>query len=97
MDKPDLTIAEAAENMNVSRRTVLRLMDRGELLFYRVGRLRRVTPDALAEFKKKWQSGNYRAGTQSSLNCAAIVFSDGSRAARRKGRQKHLKLVSDTN
>jgi excisionase family DNA binding protein len=92
----DLTIQDVADELSVSSRTVRRLLDAGELAYYRVRRGVRVEPADLQDYKRrnKWQSGSAAAGMQSSSSFGNIVFSDGSQPARRKDRPKRLKPAS---
>ena len=48
-----LTVAEVAELMRVSRMTVYRLVNRGELPAVRVGRSFRVTEDDVNDYLRK--------------------------------------------
>lgn len=45
-----LTVDEAAERLGVGRSLMYELISSGEVASVRVGRLRRITPDALATF-----------------------------------------------
>jgi excisionase family DNA binding protein len=45
-----LTVEEAAERLGVGRSTLYVLMSRGEVASLRVGRLRRIEPEALTAF-----------------------------------------------
>lgn len=54
MDKPkDMTRAELAEKLGISRNQAYRLLRAGEIDSYMVGPEYRVTPEALARFIKQ--------------------------------------------
>ena len=44
------TVSEIAERLHLSTRTIRRLIERGELDAYRIGRLIRISPDGLQRF-----------------------------------------------
>jgi excisionase family DNA binding protein len=48
-----LTVEEAAERIGICRSNMFKLIRRGEIQSVRVGRLRRVTPDALEDFVRR--------------------------------------------
>jgi excisionase family DNA binding protein len=48
-----LTVEEAAERIGVCRSNMFKLIRRGEVQSVKVGRLRRVTPDALEDFVRR--------------------------------------------
>lgn len=48
-----LTVEQAAEQLQVSTKTVRRLIERGELQFHRIGRLLRISQKAVTAFY--WQ------------------------------------------
>jgi len=48
-----LTVEEAAERIGICRSNMFKLIRRGEVQSVRVGRLRRVTPDALEDFVRR--------------------------------------------
>lgn len=52
-NEPELTPNEAAEKLHVSRTFLIKVMDRGDLPFHRVGRDRRIKFSDLMEFEKK--------------------------------------------
>jgi|HubBroStandDraft_4_1064222.scaffolds.fasta_scaffold805262_1 excisionase family DNA binding protein len=54
-----LTVEQAAEQLQVSTKTVRRLIERGELPIHRIGRLLRVSQEAISAFY--WQ--RLEAGT----------------------------------
>ena len=45
-----LTVADVAEQLQFSTRTIRRMIDRGEIPFIRIGRQMRVAPNDLAAF-----------------------------------------------
>jgi excisionase family DNA binding protein len=45
-DQPDLTVQEACTLLQVTAPTIYSLMNRGALLSYKVGRLRRITRES---------------------------------------------------
>jgi excisionase family DNA binding protein len=45
-----LTVADVAERLNVSGQTVLRLIAAGYLDAHKLGKLYRITPEALADY-----------------------------------------------
>ena len=84
-----LTIADIAKDLRVSARTVRRLIAAGDLAHNRIRGALRVPPEALADYKRRtfWPSRNSPTGSvTSSSSRGDIVFSDGSRPARRKPR-----------
>jgi excisionase family DNA binding protein len=97
-----LTIAEVARRLNVSRSTVRRLKDNGELAHVVVGdRCVRFPETAVEAYLKRIACPSARSriaregsATPSSSRSADVVFFDGSRPARRKARRPSLKLVS---
>ena len=48
-----LTVEEAAERIGICRSNMFKLIRRGEVQSVKVGRLRRVTPDALEDFVRQ--------------------------------------------
>lgn len=48
-----LTVDQAAEQLQVSTKTVRRLIEKGELPSHRIGRLRRISQEAISAFY--WQ------------------------------------------
>ena len=48
-----LTVEEAAERIGICRSNMFKLIRRGEIQSVKVGRLRRVTPDALEDFVRR--------------------------------------------
>lgn len=95
-----LTIAKVAAELGVSSRTVRRLINSTDLAHNRIRGAIRVPQEALDDYKRRtfWPSRNCPTGAApSSSNRAAIVFSDGSRPARRKARAKSLRSSSDAN
>ena len=54
-DQPErlLTVREVAERWQVSERTVVRLIDAGELKASHIGRQRRVPPDEVRKYEKR--------------------------------------------
>jgi excisionase family DNA binding protein len=48
-----LTVEEAAERIGICRSNMFKLIRRGEIQSVGVGRLRRVTPDALEDFVRR--------------------------------------------
>ena len=48
-----LTVEEAAERIGICRSNMFKLIRRGEVHSVKVGRLRRVTPDALEDFVRR--------------------------------------------
>lgn len=52
-----LTADEAADLLRVNKRTVHRLVERGELTFVRVGRLRRYRPETLRAYIERQEVG----------------------------------------
>lgn len=96
-----LTIAQLAERLGVSKSTVRRI--RHEVGCVVVGQKCYRFPLAAVESYEKriWQSARSQprecAATPSSSRSADIVFSDGSRPARRKSKRPSLKLVSNTS
>ena len=48
-----LTVEEAAERIGICRSNMFKLIRRGEVQSVKVGRLRRVTPDALEDFVRR--------------------------------------------
>lgn len=52
-NEPELTPNEAAEKLHVSRTFLIKVMDRGDLPFHRVGRDRRIKSSDLMDFEKK--------------------------------------------
>jgi excisionase family DNA binding protein len=48
-----LTVEQAAERIGICRSNMFKLIRRGEVQSVRVGRLRRVTPEALEEFVRR--------------------------------------------
>ena len=48
-----LTVEEAAERIGICRSNMFKLIRRGEIQSVRVGRLRRVTPEALEDFVRR--------------------------------------------
>lgn len=50
-----ITPSQAAERLNMSRTHLYKLLDRGEILFHRVGRDRRIRMRDLVEFEKQHQ------------------------------------------
>lgn len=53
MEKRTYRVDEAAEEFDVSRRTIERLIKRGELQSYKVGDTRRIDAEELERLKKK--------------------------------------------
>src|SRR6266566_2871096 len=48
-----LTVEEAAERIGICRSNMFKLIRRGEIQSVKVGRLRRLTPDALEDFVRR--------------------------------------------
>jgi excisionase family DNA binding protein len=48
-----LTVEQAAERIGICRSNMFKLIRRGEVQSVRVGRLRRLTPEALEEFVRR--------------------------------------------
>ena len=48
-----LTVEEAADRIGICRSNMFKLIRRGEVRSVKVGRLRRVTPDALEDFVRR--------------------------------------------
>ena len=57
IDREILTVAEAAEWMQISRNKTYDLIHRGELPCFRVGRVIRIFRDDLIAFLKRMQAG----------------------------------------
>ena len=97
-----LTVAQVAEKLNVSRTTVRRLKSAiGGIV---VGEKCLRFPEEAVDNYIKRLCRYARSGTQreqsalpSSSSRGDIVFSDGSRPARRKSKRTSLKLVSSTS
>ena len=96
-----LTVAQVAERLNISRTTVRRL--RGAIGGIVIGeKCLRFPEEALERYIKKCQSARTKMRREesvlpSSSSRGEVVFSDGSRPARRKSRRNNLKLVSSTS
>ncbi len=45
-----LTIQETAEALRLSRRTVMRLLDNGEIRYRKIGRIYRISKNALSDY-----------------------------------------------
>lgn len=56
-DEGDLTPAEAAARLGMSRTHLYKLLDRGEIVFHRVGRDRRIRVQDLLTFEHRRQEG----------------------------------------
>ena len=100
-----LTLEEVAARLRVSRTTVRRLRESGDLPSILIGRrCVRFEAGVVEGYIRgeRWGFGSGRTrkaddATRSSLRSVEVVFSDGSRPARRKSRRASLKLVSATN
>jgi len=57
-----LTVAEAANQLALSRSTLYNLMDRGELAYVRIGRTRRIPQDELNRLIRESLVGPERFG-----------------------------------
>jgi excisionase family DNA binding protein len=53
--KKSYRIDEVAEEFDVSRRTIERLIQRGELQSFKVGDTRRIDPEEIERLKKRYQ------------------------------------------
>jgi excisionase family DNA binding protein len=95
-----LTVSEVASELTVSQRTVRRLINSGDLAHNRIRGAIRVPREAVEDYKRRtfWPSRNCPTGAAtSSLNRVEIVFSDGSRPARRKARRTNSSSSSDAS
>ncbi len=64
-DLPDLmTVKEAAEDARVARRSIYAIMERGELNYIKIGRLRRIPKTALAQIIDPNLKGGWKLGTR---------------------------------
>lgn len=52
-----MTVAEAAEILNVAKRTVYRLMDSGQIVYVRIGRARRIPVEEIDRFIESSKTG----------------------------------------
>lgn len=100
-----LTVAQVAARLNVSRSTVRRLKEAGSLEYVVIAeKCLRFPESAVEAYLQRVGCQSVRSrtpraasGSLSSSRSAEIVFSDGSRPARRKPRRFSLKLVSATS
>ena len=92
----DLTIAQVATELNVSGRTVRRLIDSGELVSYRPRgmRLIRVRPEDLQAAKGRWRLDETATGGLSSSCSAESGSSAGSRPGAQSQTHNSLKASS---
>ncbi len=51
---PEMTTTQAAEFLGVSRPFIIKLTNRGELPFRKVGKRRRIPSEALRDYREKW-------------------------------------------
>ena len=51
-----VTVTEAGRQLAISRRTVYKLMDSGELASIKIGRARRITRQAIADYLERQQN-----------------------------------------
>jgi excisionase family DNA binding protein len=101
---PPLTVIEVAAELTVSERTVWRLIASGALGHNRFAGCVRVSRDDLDDYRRRthWPSSRGQTprgdtGTGSSSSSVNIVFSDGSRPARRKPRPTRSKSSGAAN
>lgn len=94
-----LSVAHIAEDLDVSERTVRRIIAAGDLGHSKVRGIIRVPEDEYLAYKRRifWPSAKPMVDTLSSSNLVDVVFSDGSRPALRKPRQKNSRSNSGAN
>jgi excisionase family DNA binding protein len=69
MDKVLLTIEEAAQRLSIGRTKAFELVAQGEIETVTIGRCRRVTPEALAEFVGRLAENRPGRNTAPLLSC----------------------------
>lgn len=95
-----LTVAEFAKAISVSERTARRILAAGDVAYNRFRGAIRIPLEAVADYKRRtlWPSrSSPMGGISSSSNPADVVFSDGSRPARRKPRPKSSTSSANVN